>query len=243
MNNLLKGVIPKSKLIDNRNIVNSINVLKTYFMGLGLNQNVNLVTELVHRYLSERRYDKADLLVYVYRAENCDFPKKELDKLFHFDPNIIFLEGDKNVGFVCMTVKDLMAQYDKVNAEQCFEKVDIKEADYLKDITSYVRNAKMFLSNELASIIPKSCFNLNILTPSLGSLLLMPKVLKLKTISPESVPLLKCRGKKSSMSDPIKSVQLALDHVFNHIIYFQEKHFVEKFGQNSPSVTVSMITC
>ena len=158
MNNLLKWIIPNSKLIDNRNIVNSMNALKKYFLGLELHQNVNLVSELVHRYLSERRCYKADLLVNVYKGVNCDVPQKELDGLFHFNPDIIFLDGDKNIGFVCMTVKDLMAQYDKVDAEQCFEKVDIEEADYLRDIMSYVRDAKLFLPNELANIVPKSCF-------------------------------------------------------------------------------------
>ena len=237
LNNMLRWIIPKQRLIDNRDIVNSMNALKLYFLGLELDQNATLVSELIQKYVFERQLYKTDLVKGVYFGQHCDVPKKQLDRLFNFDPNVIFLEGDKNVGFVCMTIKDLLFQYDKINKEQCFEKVEIEESEYLSDITSYVRNARIFLPNELANIIPKRCFKLNILNPSLGSLRLMPKVLKLKTIAPESVPFLKCRGIKSSMSDPIKSVQLALDHVFNHIIFYQEKHFVYKFGRNSPSVT------
>ena len=61
----------------------------------------------------------------------------------------------------------------------------------------------------------------------------MPKILKLNKISPEAVPHLKCRGIKSSMSDPIRYIQLALDYVFSNII----KHFVSTFGKNLPYVT------
>ena len=39
------------------------------------------------------------------------------------------------------------------------------------------------------------------------------------------------------MSDPISSVQSALDKTFSHILFFQEKYFVKTFGRNSPSVT------
>ena len=157
--------------------------------------------------------------------------------MFAFDPNIIFLEGDKNLGFVCMTKSDLLDQYDKINKEQCFEQVRLIESEYLTDISQYIHNAQQFLPNELSNIIPKSCFKHYISHPSLGSLRLMPKILKLKHISPAAVPQLKCRGIKSSMSDPIRYIQLALDHVFNHIIFYQEKHFSTTFGRNSPSVT------
>ena len=236
INNMLRWT-PKQKLIDNRNIMTTMNALKVYFLDLGLDQNANLVSELIHKYVSERRIYKSELVKNIYYGQDCDVSKKELESLFNFNPDVIFLEGDKNVGFVCLTVKDLLAQYDRINKEQCFQKVDLEESEYLSDITEYVKNAKLFLPNELSKIIPKSCFKSDILTPSLGSLRLMPKILKLKTVSPDSVPSLKCRGIKSSMSDPIKSIQLALDHVFNHIIFYQEKHFVEKFGRNSPSVT------
>ena len=46
---------------------------------------------------------------------------------------------------------------------------------------------------------------------------------------------------KTSMSNPIKSIKLALDHVFNHIIFYQEKHFVDnKAKRRGPDVSASM---
>ena len=79
--------------------------------------------------------------------------------MFDFDPNIIFLEGDKNLGFVCMTKSDLLDQYDKINKEQCFEQVRLIESEYLTDISQYIHNAQQFLPNELSNIIPKSFLN------------------------------------------------------------------------------------
>lgn len=80
-----------------------------------------MITELIQKYIFERWLYKSDLVKGIYFGQDCNVPKKELLSLFIFD--LIFLEGDKNVGFVCLTVT---AQYDKINKEQCFEKVDIE---------------------------------------------------------------------------------------------------------------------
>jgi hypothetical protein len=237
INKLLQWIVPKNKLIESKQIVNGLNDLKQYFLSIGLAQNAALITELVNRYISERKRYRKDLNDGIYKGKTSDLEKSKLNGLFDFDPNVIFLEGDKNVGFVCMTKSDLLDQYDKINKEQCFEQVQLVESEYLTDIAQYIRNAQQFLPNELSHIIPKSCFKHDISHPSLGSLRLMPKILKLKHISPAAVPQLKCRGIKSSMSDPVRCIQLALDHVFNHIIFYQEKHFSTTFGRNSPSVT------
>ena len=237
INRLLQWIVPKNKLLDSRQIVNGLNSLKQHFLSVGLAQNSKLITELLHRYISERKRYKTDLRNDIYRGKACDLDKKELGDLFDFNPDVIFLEGDKNIGFVCITKADLLDQYTKINKEQCFEQVELNESEYIADISQYIQNAHHFLPKELSNIIPKTCFKHDISNPCLGSLRLMPKILKLNKISPEAIPHLKCRGIKSSMSDPIRCVQLALDHVFSHIIYYQEKHFASTFGRNSPSVT------
>ena len=72
---------------------------------------------------------------------------------------------------------------------------------------------------------------------NLGILYLLPKILKLKTIGPESISVLKCRGIKSSMNDPIQCVQKVLDHIFNHLLYHIEEQFHKDFQRLSPSCT------
>ena len=39
------------------------------------------------------------------------------------------------------------------------------------------------------------------------------------------------------MSDPITVIQKILDKLFNHVLHFQEKESVKRFGFSSPSVT------
>ena len=41
---------------------------------------------------------------------------------FETGKNIILIDGDKNVGYVCMFVKDLLEQYEKINLQQHLEK-------------------------------------------------------------------------------------------------------------------------
>ena len=48
----------------------------------------------------------------------------------------------------------------------------------------------------------------------IGTLRLMPKILKFKVITKENVKNLNCRGIKSSMRDPLKMVQKALDKIY-----------------------------
>ena len=64
----------------------------------------------------------------------------------------------------------------------------------------------------------------------------MPKVLKLKTISRLNLPLLKSRGIKSALNDPIKTIQKALDKIYNHLLHDMESVFVKRFNLLSPSV-------
>ena len=65
----------------------------------------------------------------------------------------------------------------------------------------------------------------------------MPKLQKLKEINKSTVEILMCRGIKSSMKDPIKRVQITLDKIYSHLLYFVEKEFFRLYGILSPSVT------
>ena len=61
INRLLQWIVPKNKLIDSRQIVNSLNSLKQHFLSVGPAQNSKLITVLLHRYVSERKRYKTDL--------------------------------------------------------------------------------------------------------------------------------------------------------------------------------------
>ena len=39
------------------------------------------------------------------------------------------------------------------------------------------------------------------------------------------------------MHDPITTIQKILDRTFSHLLFYQEKHFVDRFGRCSPTVT------
>ena len=65
----------------------------------------------------------------------------------------------------------------------------------------------------------------------------MPKLHELKEISKGTVENLTCRGIKSSMKDPIKRLQIILDKIYSHLLYFVEKEFSRLYGILSPSVT------
>ena len=65
----------------------------------------------------------------------------------------------------------------------------------------------------------------------------MPKLQKLKEISMVTIENLTCRGIKSSMKDPIKRVQITLDKIYSHLLYFVEKEFSRIYGILSPSIT------
>lgn len=82
--------------------------------------------------MREIKQYKIDLEQNVYYGKSCDVSTKELDQLFNFDPNVIFHE------FVCLNTKDLLVQYEKINKEQCFQKVNIEEADYIENIQTYI---------------------------------------------------------------------------------------------------------
>ena len=237
LNNLLHWIVLHRLLVSPATLHSDLSAVKTFFLNKDSSQNIALFGKLVANFHLTRKRYKSDLIQNVYSDSSCDVSKRTLTRYFDFDEDVLFVEGDKNVVFVCISRFDLLAQYTKINKEQCFAKVTINEEDYLQDITAYIKDAERHLPKELSNIITPSCFKHTISSPCLGTLRLMPKILKLKEISAKSVEKLKYRGIKSSMSDHIQVIPLALDHMFNHIIYFQEKELSKRYGRNSPSVT------
>ena len=138
---------------------------------------------------------------------------------------------------MCLNKDDLLSQYLKINEKQHFGKANITETWYIKNVLKFLKEASLNIPLELENIVKKTDFNLIEKTAEIGTLRLMPKLHELKEISKGTVENLTCRGIKSSMKDPIKRLQISLDKIYSHLLYFVEKEFSRLYGILSPSVT------
>ena len=154
--------------------------------------------------------------------------EKFYETAFEIGEDKIIIEGDKNVGYVCIFLEDLLQQH--------FGKVTITEDWYISNIIEFITQAETNLPRELSKIITKPNFKWECINPEIGVLRLQPKILKLKEINYENVIHLTSRGIKSSMKDPIKVVQQILDKIFNHLLFYVENKFNLKYSKLSTSV-------
>ena len=196
-----------------------------------------IIKKIIPKYKSERK-------LFVKRVKNVlktQDPKvidgKELEKVFDLDDGRIIIGADKNMGFTVMNISDYIEQYSKINKQQHFGVADISEDWYVKNMLRYIKDAEKNLPAELKKIILPSNFKVNVKEPCIGVLRLCPKIHKLKKVSHEKINELKSRGIKSSMKDPIKNVQVILDRIFDHILFYMEKHFHQRYRRMSPCVT------
>ena len=107
----------------------------------------------------------------------------------------------------------------------------------MKNILEYLQPASEDIPDELSNIVSSTDFKWTEQKSEIGTLRLKPKILKLKVITKESMKNLNCRGIKSSMRDPLKMVQKALDKIYSHLLYFIENECWRLHGRLSPSVT------
>ena len=117
--------------------------------------------------------------------------EKFYETAFEIGEDKIIIEGDKNVGYVCIFLEDLLQQH--------FGKVTITEDWYISNIIEFITQAETNLPRELSKIITKPNFKWECINPEIGVLRLQPKILKLKEINHENVIHLTSRGIKSSM--------------------------------------------
>ena len=160
-----------------------------------------------------------------------------LKDVFHLSNGRLIVETDKKLGFAVLDESTYREAYLKINLDQHFEKADITEEWYISNILAYLRKAEKALPHQLSKILKPADFKVNIASPEIGTLRLLPKCQKLKDVSHASVHLLKCRGIKSAMNDPIQVLQLILDKIYSHLLHHLEEHFMEEFGRLSPSVS------
>ena len=149
----------------------------------------------------------------------------------------IIISADKNVGFVCMDIDDLLIQYDKINVQQHFGKIDVDEGTYLAFILNFIISAGASIPHKLSSILKPSNFIWPEKEAAIRVLCLMPKFLKMNTISRSDLPSLKSQGIKSALKDPIHTLQKSLDKIYDHLLNELECVFTRRFNILSPSVS------
>ena len=257
-----KKFTPRTKFSQNKEIVKFnneiVSVVKSYLkteFKVTVDVNPNRIVHSLRKMLkinhsvklikfiktAIRTYEQELQCFKTYIGENCknttDLPSENFyETIFKIDNDKILIEGDKNVGYVCMFIADLKKQYEKINFQQHFGKVNIDEDWYISNILDFIKQAELNLPTELSKIIIKSNFKWVDQRPEIGVLRLQPKILKLKEINHANVVNLTSRGIKSSMKDPIKIIQKILDKLFNHLLYYVENEFNLKYSKWSPSV-------
>ena len=195
-----------------------------------------ILTQILKDYKHQRILFKRHIKIPSTNLGNV-VSEKRLENIFEPKDGRIIVCADKNLGFCLLNIDDYKKQYLKINQQQNFAKTEVNEEWYISNIKSYLQEVKDHLPKQLSRILKASDFEFVDRAACIGSLRLLPKVLKLKTVDYEHVNELKSRGIKSSLHDPIRAIQNILDKIFSHLFYFIEKAFHEKYGLLSPSVS------
>lgn len=220
-------------ILDRSTIHKDLNAYK-----LAKPDSLTLVTSLQTSFTMKRRQFKNHLkrLQYSKQSDNL-ISDQELEDIFSLEDGRIIVESDKKLGYVILDSDTYLEAYHKINAEQHFEQVQITEEWYITNILNFIGEARTALPFELSNIVKPKDFDVDIESPSLGYLRLLPKIQKLKVVDHTQVHLLKCRGIKASLNDPITIVQKILDKIYSFLLFHIEEEFRLRFGRLSPSVS------
>ena len=224
----------------NKLIIHSTSTIKQNLGSFKMKRpdQTSLIDSLQTSYTSKRQHFKHKIHQLLHsKSPDHIIHEADLDDIFKLDDGRLIVETDKKLGFCIMNESDYCDAFLKVNADQHFEPADISEDWYIDNITKFITEAESALPNQLKNVLKPKDFKLDIQKPCLGTLRLLPKIQKLKTVGPSSIDVLKCRGIKSAMHDPIQIIQKLLDKIFSHLLYFIENQFITEFGQLSPSVS------
>ena len=111
---------PKNILGDMKNIIDSNVPIK---LKEFLDHAINSYKQELSSFSTQMRRNKENVK---------NFPDEQLfNSTFGLGQEKILIEGDKNIGYVCMYVQDLLQQYEKINHQQHFGKVDLDKIGIL----------------------------------------------------------------------------------------------------------------
>ena len=78
-------------------------------------------------------------------SKNCILPVEQ-----------IILAADKNIGFVCLDVVDMLCQYELINVQQHFCKVTFDEPTYIDFILKFITSASFSIPHKLSLLASSS---------------------------------------------------------------------------------------
>jgi hypothetical protein len=149
--------------------------------------------------------------------------ESELYKLFK-ESDISILQADKRIGFVCLTDKQILDQFGKLNIKQHFVQSDITEQEYLKKIKIFKHELSQDMPDQIKAMLPYHLLkNLNSnIQGEIGILRLLPKK---HGYSPKSFDA----ALKRTKSKPIKSSSFEMLWREGNIGH-KDKHTPPHFG-------------
>ena len=78
---------------------------------------------------------------------------QQLEDIYNI-PGYLFLEADKNIGYVLLSNSDILDQYKRINIKQKFTKVNINEREYVLRICKTINSSLSEMPFVLRSIVP-----------------------------------------------------------------------------------------
>ena len=188
--------------------------------------------------LSENYDEGCSKLIQDYGKKHCfNVNVKKLNETFEI-PGYLFLEADKNTGYVLLSNDDIKIQYHKLNIKQKFTKVIIEENDYLRMIHNENMSAITRMPNELKKIVPYWLQRIGEPSSdaSIGVLRLLPKVLKLKKVEFASLDKLTSRGIRAATADPLGKIEKMLHFIMKKMFTDLKKEYENVYEGKIPMI-------
>jgi hypothetical protein len=138
-------------------------------------QLVSMVDSFLDSYNTNKKRFYNHLKTIQYMDGSNLSSDKFLEDLFNLKDDRLIIEADKQLGFTIMNKDSYINEYNKINIDQHFSKVNISEEWYIENIQSYIEKAKSSVPNQLKKIIKDKDFESDISDPAIGVLRLMPK--------------------------------------------------------------------
>ena len=164
-------------------------------------------------------------------------PLERLTNAFQIK-NHMFLEADKNVGYVLLSNEEILNQYVKINVKQNFVQADIIERDYLQNMETFINLSTSSMPYEIRSWVPSKFLKKYTLPANaeIGIMRLQPKILKLKSLDICNLTQLTSRGIRAATSDPLGIVEKIIHYITKKLFEKLEEEFKNTFNIKPPMV-------
>ena len=87
---------------------------------------------------------------------------EKLDEIFSLNDGRIIVSADKNLGCTIMEIEHYRKQYDLINSQQHFGKVDLDEDIYITQILDYLKYMLKNIPRQLNKIVNRQTLSMKI---------------------------------------------------------------------------------